>query len=301
VQCLQNCIVFRKLITNEKNISRSKLIESFGNLVLAMNDEERRRIPMDNFIRCLRERKANIHQQGDVQEFVLWLIDEIHKDIKVPRKNNILLNEPRALSEIEKLSLQLKKHWKESTKDGLSDIARSFYGQYITQIKCGNCDALNHAFEIFTVLTLAPSCIVNGKMTITDCLDQYFCNESMNTWKCDKCKQKVSSMKTTRLWKLPSVLLIGTPAYLFENINFKSEDIVDIGKYTLAYANKTLNTKYMLKGIAYHTGRNRDSGHYFALCKTKTNGWKLIDDDIVVSTDKNMCHGKPYMLFYEQV
>jgi ubiquitin C-terminal hydrolase len=186
--------------------------------------------------------------------------------------------------------------WYEKTGHEYSPLVPMFNGQSISQIICGHCQKIFHNYEIYLNLMIP---ITQNTKTIYDCLDEYFKEEYINTdcpiWKCDSCQNKHISKKTTKLWRLPDILVISLKRFTFDlkknNTPINIPEILDISKYCLTAP----KNKYRLQSIAHHYGSN-DSGHYAAVCKNNEK-WYECDDLNIKSIEKpNNEFG--YVFFY---
>ena len=136
--------------------------------------------------------------------------------------------------------------------------------------------------------------------SIYDCLNELFKEEFINShellWTCDMCKQKHKSIKTTKLWRIPNILIISLKRFTDDlrklNNQIKIPEILDLSKYSIPKS----NTIYNLKSVAHHFG-NANSGHYYATC-LKNKKWYTYDDLDIKQTD-NPNHDNGYILFYE--
>ncbi len=302
IQCLYQCTPFRHFVISSNSSSRSALLNALAGVFAAMqqptaltSDE------MAKLIFVLRTRMQRLHEQGDVQEFFFKLLDSLHDDIKiVPDTWGKYLQQPRqSATSIENLRKQMRHHWALSTKDGESGITKIFYGQCITQIKCSKCKTLFHSYETFSTLTLGTQC-----STLSESLSVFFADEIIEGWKCDNCGQVCPSTRTTRLWKLPPVLMITLPAYLFQNTDITTDEDIDVAKHTLqaAAGDNVGGTRYGLRAVACHAGSDINSGHYFAICyDSDTASWLQIDDTSVTALDSRQHRCKPYTVFYERL
>jgi ubiquitin C-terminal hydrolase len=275
------------------------------------------------FIAALGSRvKLPMHMQGDVQELVLCLLEELHKDMRWEGRALPSLQgaEPLAsrsrghdeegrlsglpVTDLSVLEVRMHQAWKKHIKhDGWSKLTDAFSGQLIVQTKCNACSFATHALEVFTVLTLAPSRVDGRASTTHACMSDFFEDESISGWKCDRCSSAEGASRTVRLWRLPSILLIGTPAYLFAETVMQPDCDLDVGKHTLK--SLTFNdqgTSYKLRAVACHSGSNNiHSGHYSCIRRgAGSDGWVIADDEITAKMQGDQFRGRPYMLLYER-
>ena len=142
--------------------------------------------------------------------------------------------------------------------------------------------------------------------TIYDMLSDYTRVETLdsdNTWKCDKCKERVQPDKKIMLWKSSDTLIILLKRYSrrSKNDNFIEFPLeLDISSYSLNYGgNRTL---YKLSGMCIQSG-SLGGGHYYAMCKNELDQvWREYNDTNVREvTESELLKQKPYCLFYRRI
>ena len=88
------------------------------------------------------------YQQNDLQEFLTFIIDTMHKALKQDVIINIIGD---VKNDIDNLAVNAMKTWKNFFKNDYSIFTELFYGQYITQIKCSNnnCNYISYIYDPF--------------------------------------------------------------------------------------------------------------------------------------------------------
>ena len=158
-------------------------------------------------------------------------------------------------------------------------------------------------FEPFTSLNIdIPKDNSNPKLS-------YLISQSLNDeiihgdWFCTKCKKNSSYKKSTKLWKLPDVLVIIIKRFI--NVNSKNDNPISMNAYLNFNKGSILSKKkdivYTFSSTALHYG-SLNGGHYSAICNTP-EGNILYDDRNVVNIDGNKIDFKDknsnaYMLVY---
>ena len=143
---------------------------------------------------------------------------------------------------------------------------------------------------------------VKDKKNIYESLDTFIEGEKMdgdNCIICEKCNKKVPSVKNQDFQTLPRILMFVLKRFEFDYIKmtrYKINDYfefpleLDMNKYTDDYIsgkNKDMNNKYILRGIAIHSG-SCEMGHYYAINRnidSKNEDWFLYNDSIVTKFD----------------
>lgn len=297
--CLQFCSPFKRFILNNSwKTPEEKLIDYFYELAVESWSNKSDLIPK-KFMYFLRHNITQIHinEPNDIHEFVNLLISRLHEDIAQPlsqiQKDKILtadLSGPLMV-----LAQKMNKSWIDYHKKEWSPLIDIFWGQSISQIMCGHCKKIFHNYEILNNIMLE---LDNECTTLLECIEHHYRNEILNEWRCDVCHNKSQSVKTTRLWNPPEILIISLKRFNKDLIkNNKKIDIpieFSINKWCL----KKTDSKYKLSSVAYHLG-DFSNGHYISVGIHSDKWWK-VDDlscDIVKSPD--IFNG--YVFFYTKI
>lgn len=304
IQCLGNCDDFLTVILKNNNDNNNSLINELKSILIELFVNNNSLRPY-RFLNALKTNIKGIviNEQNDINEFISLLLDKINKDIcyknATTKKDLIDLNKYKNSSyDIQRLKMDIS--WIEKTNSEYSQLTELFYGQSITQIICGHCKFISHNYEIYSSI-MVPICD-----TLDESLMHYFQDEFLNKsgndseWKCDECNQKKYSKKSTKLWKLPNILIITlkrfTDSLQKNNKRVQIPLELSLDKYTLS---KT-NIKYKLSCVSYHSG-SFFGGHYVAIMRDKNNKWFIIDDiNISELKDMNMI-SEGYVYFYSVV
>jgi ubiquitin carboxyl-terminal hydrolase 2/21 len=298
IQCLSHCTEFLQLILENTNSDNTSLINEFKSILIEILLNNNSLKPY-RFINVLKTyiKDIEIHEQNDINEFISLFLDKLNKDISY--KNTITKNELMIKNKYTESPYDIQKYkmdvsWIEKTGSEYSNLIQLFYGHSITQIICGHCKHISHNYEIYSSIML-PLCD-----TLEESIEQYFQDEFLNDndteWKCDECNKKKRSKKTTKLWKLPNILIITLKRFtdtLQKNTkNVQIQMNIDLKNYTLSKS----NTKYKLTSVACHSGSFL-GGHYVAICKHPSNKWYGIDD-LNITELNNYDISDGYVYFY---
>jgi ubiquitin C-terminal hydrolase len=299
IQCLSHCLEFLDLILKNNNNSNSSLINELKSILneIWINSNSLRPY---RFIHALKTyiKNIDIDEQNDINEFISLFLDKLNKDIcykNTITKNDLLIKNNYTKSNYDIQKYKMDVSWVEKTGLEYSNLIELFYGQSITQIICGHCNYISHNYEIYSSIML-PLCD-----TLEESIDQYFQDEFLNDnnsteWKCDECKHIKRSKKTTKLWKLPNILIITLKRFT-DTLEKNKQKVkipmkIDLEKYSISKS----NVKYNLTSIASHSG-SFFNGHYVAICKHPNNKWYCIDDlNIIELNNYDMSDG--YVYFY---
>lgn len=260
----------------------------------------------------------DINQQNDLHEILLLIINKLNEEIKVPEaikyfNSNILKrNIKDDDTEYNKIKNKSYQMWYELHKKEYSELVELFYGQYISQIICGNCSHIHHNHESYNALNLElPSKQNQDKMiSVYDCIKNHTSTEIIkkNEWKCDVCDVKEKSEKIIKYWNFPPNLIICLKRFYFNedlgrmtknNLEVDIPFELDLKDYALS---NDSHTKYKLNSIGLHFG-NIYGGHYSAVIRKNVDNddeWLMIDDlNINTIKKKDLKAGQwGYVLFY---
>lgn len=309
IQCLGHCPVFLDYVLNGKYESKEgELIYELKKVLEQLWVKDNSIIPT-RFLRYMQMhlRELNIAEQNDIQEFLVLFIDKMNRSISI-KLDTAQIMEQISYNDTtyDKLRKKVDIAWLKDMGHEYSKLVEMFYGQSVIQIICGHCQKIHHQYEPFSILFLPLSSKENE--TLNDCLKNYMCEEYLNehdatdhSWTCDGCKKSVKSLKTTKLWRFPKILMICVKRFTYDlNKNNKVVDVplrLDMEPYSL---NDT-ERKYELKSVACHVG-TFSRGHYYAICKNdQDQTWYYIDDTRIHKIPRWETPSHFYMGFYELV
>lgn len=171
--------------------------------------------------------------------------------------------------------------WQESTQ-----------GFYLNTTRCVHCDSTFYNFEPFTSLNLdipanptqpqPPLPPPKISEMISNSLKEEIIHDD---WFCSTCRKNTAYKKSTKLWKLPDVLVIIVKRFI--NTREKNDTPIAINDYLNFNKGSILSNKkdvvYTFSSVALHFG-SLNGGHYSAVCNTP-DGTILYDDRHVVKID----------------
>ena len=235
-------------------------------------------------------------RQNDVQEFLVFFIDNLHEALS--KEVNITIS-GEVVNDLDKKALEAMKQWKEYFKDSYSKIIEIFYGQIISTTQSIDRKNISHSYNPMCYFSVPiPSQMEN--INIYDCFDLFTQNETLdkdNQWYCEEINQKVDATKQIKIWSMPKVLIVILKRFknngekITNFINFPLENL-NLSKYCVGYdKHKSI---YDLYGICNHSGN-----HYFAYCKNPNKKWYCFNDSRVNEVnEKDLISDKAYCLFY---
>ncbi|CAF1420306.1 unnamed protein product [Rotaria sp. Silwood1] len=238
------------------------------------------------------------NQQQDAHEFLIFLLDYLHKDLNRIKFTEVL----NQTQEIERNAVnQINNH---------SIIVDLFYGTYLSTITCLDCTYTSHNYEPFNCLTLPISS--TNQCTLEDCLrhfneDEYLSDDSK--WFCPGCQCLCNRKRRLEIYKLPKILIIQLKRF---QINYEMnwiknntlvlypENNLDLNQY--CSLSSPSQSSYTLYSIINHDGSLND-GHYTTFCRDIMDNqqqWFECDDEIIkyLHSDNLYFNSKAYLLFY---
>ena len=312
LQCMSNIIPLtdyflkKKFISNldsnriETNLSIQyyKLLEGIWNSNCIVSPQSFRK---NVIILCLRkEMNMNLvsNGQNDVQEFIVFLIDNIH--LSLSKKVNMVIS-GNVENELDKKAMDAMTCWKNFFKNDYSIIVDLFYGQLNSAIYDLDKNLLSTNYDPICYFSIPISDKTNN---VYDCFNLYTEYEKLdkeNWWYNEKTKEYVECYKKLNFWSLPNVLIVVLKRFkkngekIFKNIDFPLINL-DLSKYCVGYKKK--KNVYDLWSISNHTG-SLGSGHYYSYCKNINGKWFNYNDSNVNEIDsENIVTDNAYCLFY---
>lgn len=300
IQCLAHNVTFLDYVINYKE--PTGLMKELQELLQMLWFEESSVVP-NKFISYLRKHYIdgfNIHDQNDVQEFLIFFIDLLNKSISYQLNSDLISFKEKKLEEatspIDILKRSVDLHWHKSNAKEYSPFIDMFYGLSVSQIKCNRCGHISHNHEIFSSISVSLD-----HHELADNISSSFQPELLSQdAKCEKCKHN-ALLKSNKLYYLPKILIVLLKR--FDTITHKITSKISVPE-TLDISSHSIYdkaTKYNLKSIACHSG-SLNSGHYCAVCKHPSGEWCIFDDDAIipVSSYTSVNSSLYYVIFYEK-
>ena len=270
-------------------------------------------------------------QAGDAKDFIIFVLEQLHKELKRPINSNNNLNS-ETLNQYDKNNSW--NHFFKDFKNELSIISDIFYGINETTNDCLNCkntynfrglsnNPICYNYGIFNCLIFPLEEVKNFKYNnnyqfnnfqINNCVSIYDCfyyNQKtelftgQNKNYCNICKQLYDSYYTSKIYTCPTVLILilnRGKGNMF-NIKLFFDEIIDITEFVLQKENSKII--YNLYGVITHIGQSGPNAHFVASCKSPIdNKWYRYNDSFVnpiENVQKEIIDfGTPYILFYHK-
>ena len=282
------------------------------NILCKLIENKDSKVDIGSFIMSCKKYGSNAHlftgEQCDTQEFLIYLLDILHKakehniDMQIPN------GECNTLLDIINKDAMIK--FKKEYGKKYSWIVREFGSMTLSIIKCNKCSYFVHPIEpiLMTILQIPDE----KNVTLYDCLDHFYGKdvlEDEESWKCDKCGNKDGNYKDGRMLDFPKCMVIVISRFSYRGnrwIKHKqlvdAPEVINLARYSI---DKNCEDKkdaytYELKSVSNHIG-DVGGGHYYTHCKFNDH-WYRMDDESCSSLDKDgIITNNAYVLFYEKV
>ncbi len=295
----------KQLADNSPSTTSNSIAKTWNYLYDQMDECSQGHLAPAFWVACVQPRLAKNHiavmMQNDIHEVYISLINHLITETVQPMPAMDHITNPR--NTWERFKINCDKEWTQALQKEWSPIIDTLYGQMITQITCGHCNALHHSSQPFSCIEMElddTTLDLSGKLSaITN-------EETLTTWKCDKCQQTTASRKTTAYWRLPPVLVVsfkrfkplGPPGSGTFSKNMTGIVMNEALSIPTVYDIHDKKTKqYTLHSLAMHQG-NLGSGHYYAVTRHPTEGWYEINDATCRPIEDMVQSSLIYMMVY---
>ncbi|GMS80153.1 hypothetical protein PENTCL1PPCAC_2328 [Pristionchus entomophagus] len=241
-------------------------------------------------------------RQHDAHEFQTFLLDALHEDTNFGARRGFEQNYKGG----DKIAVEGQDF--ETRNKGFADspIQTVFYLQTVSELGCLTCGETSATFEESSCISLElPS---SSSTALSSSLNNHFSQVILNggeCWNCPKCRTAKPAKRTTKLWRLPPVLVIHLKRFSYQgggyvknqiDVSFPLNDL-DLRQY-LHPSSPHRSNPYQLYSVTNHTG-TLSSGHYTSI--TNVDGiWVKCDDESISNYDpRHISSSGSYILFYK--
>lgn len=307
----------KSLLLNKKKIEHNFLLtQVYSNMIYDLhNDKNIKVYNPKNIYKNLNTFHPSfvLGTQQDSAESLIVMLDAFHESLKYKLKIEI---EGTVLNENDKLMVEVANSINKENYSKIQDLFTARIIQYILCKEDGrNNEILSKSYEPYMQLMLE---IPNDADTIYDCLDEFFCDESLdenNLYYDEKTKKKVKADISKKFASLPSYLIIVLKRFkqndmgVFIQKNKSSiaiptaDDYLDLSDYTIGYDEKNANYEFICGGLHYG---GLHGGHYYAYCKNSNDDkyYEYNDNNVSeIDMDKNYeeLYKNGYYFIYKRV
>ncbi|XP_032671756.1 ubiquitin carboxyl-terminal hydrolase 8-like isoform X2 [Odontomachus brunneus] len=311
IQCLSNTTHLAKyftdnsyaddLNTSNDNMTQGQVVEEVAQVIKALWRGQYKSISPHDLKVAVGQYKLQFesYEQQDSHEFLTFLLDWMHNDLKKESKMPIEMT-------------NAEKEWDKAMNSQKSIISDLFFGQLRSTITCSFCKQASTTYETFNSLTMSLS--HSNRCTLNDCMEKFVTGQKVIGWKCPKCQTPRDATKKFDFVKLAPIVVIHLNRFAesggwlekrntavdFPLVGFNLKPYLVFENPT-AMSNNIRNYNYTLYAMSNHYG-TMDGGHYTAFCKNATqNKWYKYDDQTVTEVSPSQVKSQntsAYLLFY---
>lgn len=268
-----------------------------------MNDNKNCILEPEGFLETIAQHTNQfiLGQQQDAQEFLVYLLDQVHEDLN--RAKAKTEREEKGKVESDNLSVlgaeeAAKSAWKNYLIDNKSIIVDIFQGQIRSLLRCTECNNSSSTFDpvMYFSLPFPENLAPDKEISVLDLMKEFTKAEKLeNKMNCKVCEKKSYYEKKIDLWKAPNILIIhlkrfkfskekqGTASKIGNLVNYPLKDL-DLSEFVIGF--QRLKPQYNLFAICVrlvnyqlHLGTIND-GHYMTYSyHSSFRKWLYFDDD----------------------
>uniref|UniRef100_A0A7S3G2Q2 Ubiquitin carboxyl-terminal hydrolase n=1 Tax=Palpitomonas bilix TaxID=652834 RepID=A0A7S3G2Q2_9EUKA len=257
--------------------------------------------------------------QHDAQEFLRFLLDGLHTDLKPGTLEIGHASDDESLNERSSLA------WLRFLKSNITPITTNMGGQLASSITCQTCGHVSVCFDPFLDLSL-PLPISKQVLqrergskksrqvcSLGECFDVFTEVEYLQgneAYRCEKCRKKRKAKKQLAINRLPEILVIHLLRFAFDGyyrdkvvtlIDFPLLGL-DLRPYKSPFSTSHFDPVYDLFATVNHIG-SVSGGHYTAYCLDQSSKeWYHLNDSVVRGPlpAAKVVTGDAYLLFYKR-
>jgi ubiquitin C-terminal hydrolase len=285
-----------------------------------------------NFMNIINKMKPLFQkgQQGDSKDFIIFILEQLHKELKSPVRANNNINMTKKLNQFNQYN-SFSYFYNDFKKES-SIISDTFFGFTETTYECLYCKQLynsqgfnnnpiSYNYGTFNCLIFPLeevkkmknnimnfNYLINNHVSLQDCFiynqnSEHFTGKNRNY--CNICKQLYDSIYTSKIYISPNVLILilnrGKDNIYDVKLDFT--ETIDISPFVSQ--KEMIQIIYNLYGVISHIGQSGPNADYIAACKSPVdNNWYRYNDAIVspiTNITKDVIEfGTPCVLFYRK-
>lgn len=204
--------------------------------------------------------------QQDAQEFLRYLINELHEEMNHPRRSSVSAKTPKTAAEAWSL-------YRDKVDD--SPLVDIVVGQMCSSIVCSVCQHKSQCWDPFWDLSL-PLSRGRRSCSLEDVMQDFTAREILDSNEkpmCSNCKKATRSTKQISLCRLPQLLILHLKKFTNDGYKMTSPDVRIVDSLIF-----NGDTTFTLVACISHHGHSSSSGHYTCHCKY-SNKWYHFNDD----------------------
>jgi ubiquitin C-terminal hydrolase len=258
-----------------------------------------------NTVRTCEDDWYQPHEQADAAECIQYLLDGVHD--AVYREVRITLHGEAQTAE-QASQMKALASWSTFFAKEYSPIVQHFYGQYQIRIECQTCRNVSERYEPWLMLK-AP--IPGGNKagsdapTLEACMNAAFAPETIPGYACDHCKSAQTAVMTTRISKLPNILLFTFKRFTNKGAKIRGQIDWDLDSLSLRpwmafsrcpFSDKPITGKFRTFGVIEHLGSSR-GGHYVMYAKEGEQWFNCDDESVTPVSASRVVSPDSYVIF----
>ena len=265
-------------------------------------------------------------QSGNLKDFIIFLLEQFHKELKESKENNRILNNRNIyINHYDKQ--EIMNYFFEDFKKETSIISDLFFGIIETTTVCQNCkinynsrgmnnpifynyQKVNCIIFPLEEINDNKNCYIqipeNNIISINECFDYFQKTKIINQYFCNNCNQVNDSLYTTNIYSSPNILIIILDRGKDNIYNVKLEftERIDVTQFILKKDKPII--EYDLYGVITLITKINGTTQFVASCKTPVdNKWYIYEDAVVrpINNIKGAIidYGTPYVLFFRKI
>ena len=264
-------------------------------------------IDISGFIKIIKERDPTfkLDQPGNYKEFIIFILDNIHNDLKeIENLNDLNMIEP--LNEYDQKSAF--NDYKNKFSIETSIISKLFFGTNEIKEKClklvqtfSKGIPVTYKYEKFNCLKFPLDEIGENQnyVTLEGCFKY---NQEEKLGDCKYCNE-FDSKQTTKIFTSPNILILilDRGKEILSNVKLKFQETIDITQFVIIKEKDEDIISYNLYAVLTHTDQN----NFIAYCKSPVNKkWYKFDNDkvdIIKNYENTVINcDNPDILFYQK-
>jgi ubiquitin C-terminal hydrolase len=231
-------------------------------------------------------------QQADAAECIQYLLDGLHDALYRPVRITI---HGEAATKEQRDQVAALESWSRFFSKEYSPIVEYFYGQSQISITCDTCRNASVRYEPWMMLKVPiPGGDVVGSdvPTFEACMSKAFASEAIPDYACDTCKSRQPAVMTTRISKLPNILLLSFKRFTNTGAKIRAQIDWDLDAMSLKpwlafdrcpFADRRARTSFRTFAVIEHNGSSR-GGHYRMFAREAAT-WIEADDESIRAVD----------------
>ena len=333
-----------RIINNNYQLKDPKLLQlspDYLELIENLWDENRKTPYSPNNFRKTVEQMNPLFkegQPGDSKDFIIFILEQIHKELKKPINNNTVETPKEELDQYNKKNAF--NHFFNDFKNDCSIISDAFFGFNENTNICQNCknnfnsqgknNPICYNYQIFNCLIFPLEEVknmknnffgnmnmffnqnqfqmTNNRVNIYDCFfynqkDELFTGDNQNF--CNICNQLSDSIYSSKIYISPNylILILNRGKGNIYDVKLDFSETIDITNFVKQKDKPQII--YNLYGVITHLGQSGPNAHFVASCKSPVdNKWYRYNDAFVNpinDVQKDIIdYGTPYILFYHK-